>query len=95
MITDPEALGTLKSVPRDLWGVLTGALDVVAAPALGRLLDVNVTTTVDDQGVLRHAAAPTPPTSVTDRARDALSNPFIVAGLIAAAVALVVVLVRR
>jgi len=87
MITEPDASGGLGSYSRDLWGILTGALNVVAAPALGQLLDINTTSTVGADGQVRHAATPSAPAP----APSALSNPLVIVGLIVGVVLLVVV----
>ncbi|MBM0105607.1 hypothetical protein JM946_12645 [Steroidobacter sp. S1-65] len=95
MITEPDASGGLGSYSRDLWGVLTGALGAVAAPALGRLLDVNTVATVGTDGVVRYAATPTPEPSVADRARGLLDSPVVLIGVAVVVGGLLVLAVRK
>lgn len=93
MITDPDASGGLGSFSKDLWGVLTGALSQVAAPALGKALDLQATT--DAQGNLRYAASPAPPTKVSAQVTDLLKNPLVMIVGIALVVGVAVALIKR
>lgn len=94
-ITEPDASGGLGSYTRDLWGVLTGALSVVAAPALGQLLDINTTAVVGADGNIRYAATPSAEPTAAQQARSALNNPVVLLGIGAVVILGIVLAVRR
>jgi hypothetical protein len=94
MIADPDKSGGLGSIAADIRGILTGALNQVAAPALGKLLNIGELGTVDADGVYRPKAAPSKPVTAGDVLSDALRNPFVIAAAVAALVAVVIAIAK-
>lgn len=95
MAVAPDASGGLGSYASDLKGVLTGALNQVAAPALGRLLGIgDLRTYVDADGNVVNAATPSKVT-LANQVSTLLKNPLVVLGGVALLVGVVVLIVRR
>jgi hypothetical protein len=99
MLTQADASGGAGSSPvGGLWDALAGGIKLVAAGELSRRYgfsfgaDGNVAVNAD--GTIKQAAAPSRDATAGDYIANALKNPLVLVGAVAA-LALVVVLVRR
>ena len=91
----PDASGGLGSLIGDLRGILTGALNEVAAPALGKLVGIgDLRQTYDADGNLVNAASPSK-TTLSAQLSTLLKNPVVLIGSIVLVVGVVALIVRR
>jgi hypothetical protein len=94
MLIEPDSSGGLGSFPRDLWETITGGLKAVAAGEISKRYGYGSFSdlpTINANGQVKPAAAPSPGVSVGDQLGQALRNPFV---MLAGGALLVLVVVK-